>query len=238
MIEFRPLASSSAGNCYWVSDDRTPLLLEAGIPLQKIREGVGFRLSEVAAVLITHEHADHAKAAADLMKAGVDIYASPGTIEALGLSGHRIHAVRAREQFRIGTWTVLPFEVQHDAAEPLGFLLASQSGEKLVYITDTYYCRYRFRGLTHIMIEANFSIEILNKNIAEGRVPPAMKPRLLRSHMSLETVKGFLAANDMSQVREIWLIHLSSSNSDEEMFKRCIQGLTGKPVFVAGARGD
>lgn len=233
MIEFVPIASSSAGNCYWVSDGRTSLLLEAGIPLQKIREGIGFRLSEIAGCLVSHEHADHAKAAIDLMRSGVDVYTSRGTIEALGLSGHRVHAVRAREPFRIGTWTVLPFDVQHDAVEPLGFLLSSESGEKLVYITDTYYCRYRFKGLTHIMIEANYSIEILNRNIADGRVPAAMKPRLLRSHFGLGHVKEFLRANDLSRVREIWLLHLSDTNSDAEMFKQEIQKATGKPVYVA-----
>lgn len=232
-MDIRPLASSSAGNCYLLSDGSTALLLEAGIPLKKIREGIGFRLSEIAGCLVSHEHADHAKAAADVMKAGVDVYASRGTVESLGLSGHRVHPVRSREQFRLGTWNVLPFEVEHDAAEPLGFLLASESGEKLLYATDTYYIRYRFLGLTHIAIECNFSIEILNQNIMEGRVPAAMKPRLLRSHFSLEHVKEFLLANDLSRVQEIWLLHLSDTNSDADLFKREIQELTGKQVFIA-----
>lgn len=51
--------------------------------------------------------------------------------------------------------------------------------------------------------------------------------------MSLETVKGFLAANDLSRVREIWLLHLSDDHSDAERFRREVMELTGKEVHVA-----
>ena len=158
---------------------------------------------------------------------------SQGTAEALGLSGHRLHIIKAKQQFRIGTWTILPFETQHDAAEPLGFLLANQYGEKLLYATDTYYIRYRFRGLTHIMIETNYSMDILKRNVEAGLVEPALKTRILKSHFSLENVKKFLQANDLSKVQEIWLLHLSDNNSDAESFKREIQELAGKPTYIA-----
>jgi phosphoribosyl 1,2-cyclic phosphodiesterase len=75
----------------------------------------------------------------------IDCYISAGTVEALGISGHRLNIIKAKQQFRIGTWTALPFDTQHDAAEPLGFLLANQDGEKLLYATDTYFIRYRFK---------------------------------------------------------------------------------------------
>ena len=176
---------------------------------------------------------DHSKAVKDIMKAGIDCYISAGTAEALGLSGHRINIVKAKQQFRIGTWTVLPFDTQHDAAEPLGFLLANQDGEKLLYATDTYYIRYRFQGLTHIMVEANYSLDILRANVEAGTVDANLKNRIIKSHFSLENVKKFLQANDLSRVQEIWLLHLSDGNSDAERFKREIQSLTGKPVYIA-----
>lgn len=167
------------------------------------------------------------------MKAGIDCYMSRGTAEALGVSGHRVKIIKPREQFQVGTWTIMPFETQHDAAEPLGFLLANQSGDKLLYATDTYYIRYRFQGLTHILIGCNYSMDILRKNVANGTLPVELRNRIVRSHMSLETCKGFLKANDLSRVEGIWLLHLSDNNSDAEHFKREIQELTGKPVYVA-----
>jgi len=233
MIEITSFASGSTGNCYRVTDGSSPLLLECGIPFKEIQKGLKFKVSEIAGCLVTHEHKDHCKAISDIMKAGIDCYMSQGTAEALGLSGHRLHIIKAKQQFRIGTWTILPFETQHDAADPLGFLMANQDGDKMLYATDTYYIRYRFQGLTHIAVECNYSLDILRTNVANGSVEPALKNRILKSHFSLENVKKFLQANDLSKVEAIFLLHLSDNNSDCESFKREIQELAGKPTYIA-----
>ena len=233
MIKITPFASGSQGNCYRITDGRTPLLLECGIKYKDIQKGCGFRLSEIKACLISHEHQDHAKAVNDIMKAGIDCYMSQGTAEALEISGHRLNIIKAKQQFRLGAWTILPFETQHDVAEPLGFLMANQDGEKLLYATDTYFIRHRFQGLTHIMIEANYCSDILKRNVEAGLVPKKLKSRILKSHFSLENVKEFLKANDLSKVQEIWLLHLSDGNSDAERFKRETQEISRKPVYIA-----
>jgi len=235
MIEITPLASGSRGNCYRVSDGSTPLLLECGIPYKEIQKWLKFRVSEIAGCLISHEHHDHSKATKDILKAGIDCYMTLGTKEALNIEGHRIKIIKPKQQFKVGTWVILPFKTQHDAIEPVGFLLVNQAGEKLLYATDTYYIKYRFRGLTHIMIECNYALDILRSNVENGTVAVELKNRILRSHFSLENVKEFLKANDLSKVREIWLLHLSDNNSDAGRFKREIQELTGKEVYAASA---
>ena len=232
MIEFTPYASGSRGNCYRITDGRTPLLLECGIPYKEIQKALNFRVSEIAGCLVSHEHHDHSKAVKEIMRAGIDCYMSQGTAGTLGISGHRANIIKAKQQFRIGTWSILPFETQHDAAEPLGFLLANQDGDKLLYATDTYYIRYRFSGLTHIMVECNYSLDILKRNVEAGAVPKELKSRILKSHFSLENVKQFLRANDLSRVREIWLLHLSEQNSCEKI-KEEVQKITGKPTYIA-----
>ncbi|BDG48805.1 MBL fold metallo-hydrolase [Parageobacillus sp. KH3-4] len=232
MIEIKALATGSKGNCYYVTDGQTPLLLEAGIPFKNIRKRLNFRTSDIQGVLITHEHQDHCKGINDVLKAGINVYMSAGTAGAIDIKHHRIKTVEAKKQFTIGSWTILPFDVQHDSSEPIGYLLMNQQREKLLFATDTYYIRYRFPDLTHIMVECNYSLAILNENIAAGRVPKVMKKRLLRSHFSLENVKEFLKANDLSKVQEIWLLHLSDNNSDAQQFKQEIMELTGKMVFV------
>lgn len=233
MIDIKTLASGSKGNCYYVTDGSTPLLLEAGIPFKEIRRKLDFKTSNIAGCLISHEHKDHCKAVQEVARAGINIYLSSGTAEAIGAAGHRIHTVKPKEQFTFGTWTILPFDIQHDVAEPVGFLLANQAWDKLLYASDTYYIKYKFKGLTHLMLECNYSLDILNENISNGRVHEAMKKRLMRSHFSLENVKEFLKVNDLSQLQEIWLLHLSDTNSDKARFKREIQELTGKMVFVS-----
>lgn len=232
MIEIKALATGSKGNCYYVTDGQTPLLLEVGIPFKDIRKRLNFRTSDIQGVLITHEHQDHCKGINDVLKAGINVYMSAGTAGAIDIKHHRIKTVEAKKQFTIGSWTILPFDVQHDSSEPIGYLLMNQQREKLLFATDTYYIRYRFPGLTHIMVECNYSLAILNENIVAGRVPKVMKKRLLRSHFSLENVKEFLKANDLSKVQEIWLLHLSDNNSDAQLFKQEIMELTGKMVFV------
>lgn len=169
-MDIKVLASSSRGNCYYISGV-TPLLLECGIPYKTIQQELNFKTSKIAGCLITHGHKDHSKATGDMLKAGIDCYMSAGTWRELGEpTGHRIKIVKAKEQFVIGTWTILPFEIEHDAAEPLGYLLANQQGEKLLYATDTYYIRYKFSGLNYIMIECNYASDILNNNVARDNI--------------------------------------------------------------------
>jgi len=231
-MDIKCFASSSKGNCYIIDDGHTKIMIECGIQFKEIQIALRFRLSSIAGVLVSHSHRDHSRSVKDLIKAGVDVYLSEAAITELGASGHRVNEISPKKQFQLGTFTVLPFELNHDVFN-LGFLLANQAGEKLLYATDTYFIRYRFRGLTHIMIEANYSLDILNANVESGSIPKEMKKRVLRSHMSLETAKEFLKANDLSKVEAIFLLHLSDNNSDCERFKREIQELTGKMVFVA-----
>lgn len=234
MIDIKPLASGSSGNCYWVSDGQAPLLLETGIKYKDIQGGTNFGVSNLAGCLISHEHGDHSKSVKDLMKAGVNIYTSEGTIEQLDISGHRVIPVKEQRVIKINDWLVKPFRTEHDAVEPFGFFLQTQEKDRLLYATDTYYIRYNFPRLTHIMIECNYALDILNQNIKLGRVDKARKNRVLKSHFSLKHVKGFLRANDLSSLEEIWLLHLSDENSNAKRFKKEVQEIAGVPVYVAG----
>ena len=228
-MEFRAHASSSRGNFYTVSDGENLLAIECGLRFPDLRRALGFRVSELCGCLVSHEHKDHSRAASDLARAGVDIYASAGTLAALGLSGARINSVTVHERFFVGPWTVYPFDTTHDAAEPLGFVVITETGEKLLYASDTPYLKYMVEGLTVIAIECNYEASMLQ----ESSLLPAVKRRIVHSHFSLEYVKGFLQANDLSRVREIHLLHMSDGNSDAARFKREVQELTGKPVVIA-----
>jgi len=167
-----------------------------------------------------------------MVRSGIDCYMSEGTAAALKITGHRVHIVRAFEQFQVGGWQIKPFAAIHDAAEPLGFLLANHEA-KILYATDTKYIPNRFNGLTHVMIECNYSREIVKRLIASGGLDRELWRRVINSHLSLESLVSFLKANDLSQVEEIWLLHLSNNNSDAEGFRRTIQGVTGKIVRIA-----
>lgn len=237
MVSVKCLASGSAGNSYAVDDGKSALLLEAGIRKRTILAGYMDLLTRVQGCLITHEHQDHTKAALGLPMAGIDVYASGGTFAALNAEkdrrNYRLHSIKAGEQFTLGTWAVLPWEAQHDAAEPLGFLLYSkETRDKLIFATDTYFIPNTFRGLTYIMVECNYDRTLLDRNISAGSVPESLRPRLVRSHFSLDNVRTFLTANDLSTVQRIYLLHVSNQNGDKDAFRRDIEALTGIPVTV------
>ena len=232
MINIKVIGSSSKGNAYLLDDGYTKILLECGIAWRKIQVALKFKTSEIAACIASHEHADHLKAAKDVIKSGINLYCSKGTAEAVGLNGHRVFHVKDKQIFTVGSWTIMPFDCVHDAAEPMGYLLANSAGEKLLFLTDSSYCKYRFKGLTHLMLEANFSNDLLERNIEAGIVEHSRRTRLLESHFSLDRVKDLLRANDISCLKSIHLMHLSDDNSDEEQFKREIQQLTGVPVTI------
>lgn len=231
MLDIQVIGSSSKGNCYLLDDGHTKIMLECGVKISDVRKACNFELSKVAGCLISHEHGDHIKFLNDTLKSGIDCYMSNGTADAIGKEHHRIKRLEVKKTFKLGSWTILPFDVQHDGSEPFGYLL-SNGKEKLLFVTDTYYVKYRFQGLTHIMVECNYSLPIVDANIELGRIHPSMKKRLLKSHFSLENVKEFFKANDLAAVEEIYLLHLSDTNSDEALFKKEIEALTGIPVTV------
>ena len=104
---------------------------------------------------------------------------------------------------------------------------------RLLFVTDSYLLRYRFRGVTHWLIECNYNTDILQERLASGSVHPAQYKRTLQSHMSYETCLKTLLASNLTSTRHIVLIHLSDGNSDAERCRLGIAGATGKDVRVA-----
>ena len=199
IMKMKILASGSKGNSYILESPTGSLLIEAGIPWKNILQGLEYDIRQVVGCLCTHEHKDHSKAILDVAKAGIDVYTSQCTIDALCLKHYRLNAITNKEQFQVGDFTIVSFDTEHDAEDPRGFLVQYiPTGERLLFITDTYYSKYRFPGLNYICIECNYIKDTLDANIANGYVDEAMKPRLLQSHFSLEHVKNFLRANDFT----------------------------------------
>ena len=232
MLTFTPIASGSTGNCYRLENGTDTLILEAGLHIRSIQEGFDFKLSEVAGCLSTHFHADHSKSLGKLMALSVPCYVTRGTADALKLTGHRLHIIEAGKQFAVGSFTVMPFEVEHDCPGAVGFLIAS-GNDRLLFVTDSYFIRQKFRGLTMIAVECNYDSDIMAANVDAGLYPVAARDRVYGAHMSLATCKEFLQAQDLSKVEAIYLLHLSDANSDAEGFKKQVEELTGVPVEVA-----
>ena len=213
-MRFEALASSSAGNAYIVSDGDTRILLECGVSHKKLQKLSGFSLSEFAACLVSHEHKDHAKSALELIARGMEVYMSQGTAEALETDAASL--ICNMEQFNVGSLDIVPFTTFHDAKEPLGFLIKSRvDGDILAFATDTVNLRYKFPGLNILAIEANYDKAILERC---EKMPEKVRYRITNAHMEIDTLCDYLCGLDLSQCREIHLLHLSDATSHEGKF--------------------
>lgn len=231
-MRFEALASSSAGNAYIVSDNETHILLECGVSHKKLQKLAGFSLSEFQACLVSHGHKDHAKSALELISRGMPVYMSQGTAEELETDAATL--IESMEQFNIGSFDIVPFDTFHDAREPLGFLIKSRvDGDVLAFATDTVNLRYKFPGLNILAIEANYDKAILERC---ERMPEKVKHRITNSHMEIDTLCDYLRSLDLSECREIHLLHLSDATSHEGHFINKVERAVPKGIRITACR--
>jgi phosphoribosyl 1,2-cyclic phosphodiesterase len=237
-MRLKIINSNSKGNAYILENNQEALLIECGTRFDLIKQALGFNLSKVVGCIVTHSHGDHCKGAKDLTNAGIDIYATEGTCEELIANWNPLpNRVKPRHMaipFSLGAFRIIPFKTVHDTKEPCGFLIQHEECGVVLFLTDTVYSPFLFKGLNNVIVEANYCERILQKKMEDGATMEFLRDRVIQSHMSLQNCKDLLRANDLSQVNNIVLIHLSDSHSDEVRFQREVEEVTGKTVHVAG----
>lgn len=236
-MELKILGSSSKGNCYLLDNGKEALAIECGIAFKEVQKAVNFDISRIKGAIVSHEHGDHAKHVENFIQARIPVYMSTGTLHEVikKFKSPYLSPLMAEAgcKFEIGNFRILPFNVQHDAAEPFGFLIYHPECGMVLFATDTYYLHYTFAGLNNILIECNYRQDILDANVEAGLLPKALRARTIKSHMEFETCKGALLANDLSAVNNIVLIHLSDGNANANEFQQGIMEATGKTIHIA-----
>ncbi len=229
------LGSSSRGNGYLLDpmtgESGSALVIEAGIPLMELKKEIDFDLSRVACVLVSHRHADHGGRAKEYAKAGLKIVTAEQDC-----SYHNMIPIKEVDgktsTMTFGKWRIKPFPLVHDVPN-YGFLIHHPDTGTFPFMTDTHYVPFKFDGMDNLIIEANYSENILQERVVSGRVHKFLADRIAFSHTSLETCIEFLKKNDLTNVNNIVLIHLSDGNSDAKRFKSEVERLTGKLVYIA-----
>lgn len=236
-MRLRVAATGSAANAYVLEAEQASLILDAGVPARRLFPYVG-DIRKVAGCLLTHEHGDHARAWREYARLGVKVFTSPGTVQALAgqdaLSATGLRALSPLAAVAIGSFRVLPFGTQHDAAEPFGFLIRYlPTGETALYVTDTYYLRYTFPGVHYWIVECNYIDDLVY-----SETDPALRRRLKESHLSLRRLLEALRANDLRSASKIVLVHLSDERSDEARMVEAIHEATGVETVAASSGAD
>ena len=224
-FRFATLASGSRGNCCYVEQGDTRLLIDAGISCARICAGLeklGTDPAAVSAVLLTHEHRDHVSGLSGLLrKYPLPVYATAGTFEGLysqpifsKLPKQCFHLFRAGSTFEIGCWKVTAPALRHDAVEPVAYRLDSDK-VRMAVVTDLgcfdASLAAALAGLDLILLEANHDRRMLEM----GPYPYMLKLRIdgERGHLSNEACAELLKELVHPGLREVVLGHLSQTNN-------------------------
>lgn len=235
-MKLKVIGTGSKGNAYILENDKEALLIECGVHISEIKKALNFNLRKAVGCIVTHEHGDHSRSVVDVMKLAIPVFATKGTFFELGINHSsyvRAIPLIVHETIKLGNFTIKSFDVKHDAKEPVGFIISHPECGRVLFLTDTCYCEYTFPKLNNIIIEANFSKAIIDSKFGPESGKEFLRNRILRNHFSLEHCKNLLSVNDLSQVNNIVLIHLSDSNSNEVEFQQEVYELTRKNVSVA-----
>ena len=204
------LYSGSKGNLIKLDNGKESLILDAGVPIKKINKDLNYKLNDISACLVTHEHKDHCLAVPDLISRGVHVYAIKEVFKSLNIASPFAHVIEPKKAFKIGSYKIVSFNVEHDVPN-VGFLI-SDGENKILYATDCFKIINRFKGLTHILIELNYDLDTLNANLESGKLNRMVYQRITNSHMELFQTQEFLKHNICAKTKEIYLIHQSKNN--------------------------
>ena len=227
------LGTGSSGNCYVIEYEKHRLMLDCGIRFSVIQDWLfahQVSLMLFDGCLVTHEHKDHCLSAKNVARR-TRVITTRGTAEAADLLFTGTRVIAKKERTKVGHFFVTALGVHHDARDPVGYVIETDDGkEKLLYITDTYFCEYRFKDLTDVLIEVNYDIDTLSR--ATTDIP--QKQRVTKTHMELETAVRLLerSLDDCPNLDRIHVIHMSDRHCNEELVRKRMAEATGKQIII------
>lgn len=222
------LASGSKGNSIFVEAGGTKLLVDAGISARRIRQSlaeIDVHVGDLDGILITHEHRDHINGLKTLTKQyRLPIYTRMETLQAMFCSKEipQEYWRPVQEDFHIGAASVRAFNISHDAADPVGYMIHA-AGKKCTVATDLGFVTSTVQAaIDHsdlLVLEANHDPDLLQK----GSYPWMLKKRILsnRGHLSNNDAAWALVRMQ-SQRTQVLLAHLSEENNRPEIARDTI----------------
>ena len=242
MLRFASLASGSKGNCL-VAEARgllpggTRVLIDCGLGLRDTErrlQRLGLEAAQIDAILVTHEHGDHAHGVFEFAAAhGTLVCLTYGTYLALKAEGRVVEGVRisflnGREPTAVGDVQVFPFTVPHDAREPVQYVVSDGSA-RLGVLTDigvpTRHVEQTLSGLDALVLECNYDLDLL----LGGAYPRWLKQRISGpfGHLDNRASEKLLSALDRSRLKHVVGAHLSQQNNRPELARAALARALG-----------
>lgn len=228
-MRFTSIASGSSGNCTYVGSDNTHILIDAGISMKRIGEGLNkldICFDDLDAIFVTHEHVDHIAALHTILKRyNIPVYATEGTIHGIRksdkkneMTGSVFCPVQADKSLCVGDMIINPMTISHDALEPCGYRI--YCGDKKIGVATDLGCYTDYTveclsGCDALLLEANHDERML----LAGRYPYMLKKRILgdMGHLSNAKSAELLCKILNDKIKGVFLGHLSKDNNHPDL---------------------
>ena len=233
MQGFCPLASGSRGNSIYLETEKAKILIDAGLSFKELKRRLSelnVDISQIDAVLITHEHKDHIEALKGIKEhTNIPVFCNSETAKGIYQNLRFLPKCKifsSDESFGFKDLKIQPFSIQHDTLDPVGFLIYYQSlalGKdlKLGFCTDlgiatTSVTKY-LEGCNYLYLEANHDLNML---MASNR-PEMLKRRIASRQGHLSNEESFQLLSDLlhPELKHIFLAHLSSDCNSPELLQ-------------------
>ena len=237
-VKFMSFGSGSSGNCAFLTDGYTGLLIDAGVDPEHVERSLthhGFSMDMVRGVLLTHDHSDHVRFVYKLVRGykHIRVYCTPKAFNGI-MRRHSIsrrlkdyfEAVYKEHPFKIGAWDITLFDVSHDGTDNAGFFITN--GPHTICIatdlgTVTDRVRFYMQHARNIVLESNYDLEMLRR----GPYPEFLKSRIAADRGHLDNVDSArfvteLMAAHPSMLQRVFLCHLSHDNNTPQKALSCI----------------
>ena len=241
MLNFCSLYSGSSGNCLFVENNSTKILVDCGVSGKKVCEGlesIDKKIEDIDEIIVTHEHSDHVQSLGLISKKyNIPVYANTETWQAMPTQSQKILENNKKtfnndNDFEIGNLLIHPFSTPHDAANPCGFNIYSEK-RKISIATDLGHMDNvileNLKGSSFILLESNYDPEILKVS----KYPYILKQRIAgpNGHLSNSTAGKTIGCLIQNDLKTVMLGHLSKENNFPELaYQTVVEELIGQNI--------
>lgn len=234
-MRFACLGSGSRGNATVIAVNGTCILLDCGFSVRETERRLArldLSADALAAIVVTHEHADHVNGVMALAKRyRLPVWMTGGTAQATrrsGSDGINTHLFNSHEPFAINGIEITPFPVPHDAREPCQFVF-SDGHRRVGILTDTGsgtpHIEACLSGCDALVIECNHDPDLLR----ESNYPPSLKERIggRLGHLANSAAASIVSRLDCSRLQHVVAAHLSEKNNTPGRARAALSGALG-----------
>jgi len=235
-MRFSILGSGSAGNSTILECGKIRILIDAGLSAKQLNlrlEQLGIAPDSLSAILITHEHGDHVRGLKTFLKQNpTPLYATRDTAHVVreqSIDGAKWHTFDAGQSFAVKHLKIETFAVQHDAVDPIGFVIANEN-QRFGLLTDagfvTNSIKEKLKNLSALFIEANYDDKLLK---LDTKRPWATKQRISSRHGHLSNAQAEELIREIAhpELHQIVFGHLSSDcncpKKIHQIFESCLR---------------